>query len=346
MTSTTALSPDPAHRRAHRAVLDHVLALVADAPWADGLVLRGSAVMSAWVGAAAREPADLDWVVQGGQIARADPLDPYPFLDDLLPVRLWPEVAHGGGVYEFWEMEDLDTGGLRAHLAPEGLHWIRAGEGERLGGPPFGDLVARLRRRPEVAPGLRVDAQGVWEDENWTYLGEDAAGIRLVLPWRAEGGPSGELRLDFALDERMPEAPRWAAIPRADGRSRAVVRAAGPGLCLAWKLRWLAADACAGGGLVKAKDLYDAVVLAEHPRTRLTSRLLRRVPAQGGGRGAPGRETVLDWRLDEGDGEAFGLADGAAWVARLAGALEGRGLTAERAEGSGAAEVLRVRTRP
>jgi hypothetical protein len=79
---------DLAHRRAHRTVLDHVLALVAGSPCADGLVLRGSAALSAWVGAEAREPADLDWVVQEALAVLVDPLDPYPFLNSLAAVRL------------------------------------------------------------------------------------------------------------------------------------------------------------------------------------------------------------------------------------------------------------------
>ncbi|MDI2129622.1 nucleotidyl transferase AbiEii/AbiGii toxin family protein [Yinghuangia seranimata] len=48
---------------AHRAVLDHVLAVLAGSSWSASLVLRGSMVMPAWVGDRAREPGDLDWIV-------------------------------------------------------------------------------------------------------------------------------------------------------------------------------------------------------------------------------------------------------------------------------------------
>jgi len=41
----------------------HVLLAIASTPWAEHLVLRGSVTMAAWVGAAAREPGDLDFVV-------------------------------------------------------------------------------------------------------------------------------------------------------------------------------------------------------------------------------------------------------------------------------------------
>ncbi|RFU40510.1 nucleotidyl transferase AbiEii/AbiGii toxin family protein [Actinomadura logoneensis] len=52
--------PSPAARRR---ALDAFLAGVAGSPWAAHLVLRGSALLRAWFGAAAREPGDLDFVV-------------------------------------------------------------------------------------------------------------------------------------------------------------------------------------------------------------------------------------------------------------------------------------------
>lgn len=52
-----------AWRTARRRALDLVLEAVADSEWADALVLRGSVLMSAWFGDAAREPGDLDFVV-------------------------------------------------------------------------------------------------------------------------------------------------------------------------------------------------------------------------------------------------------------------------------------------
>ncbi|NUP37508.1 MAG: nucleotidyl transferase AbiEii/AbiGii toxin family protein [Streptomyces sp.] len=48
---------------ARRRATDLVLAAVADSPWAGHLVLRGSVLLRAWYGEAAREPGDLDFVV-------------------------------------------------------------------------------------------------------------------------------------------------------------------------------------------------------------------------------------------------------------------------------------------
>ncbi|MFJ4279300.1 nucleotidyl transferase AbiEii/AbiGii toxin family protein [Streptomyces massasporeus] len=52
-----------AWRAARRQALHLVLAAIGDSEWVDALVLRGSVLMSAWFGDAAREPGDLDFVV-------------------------------------------------------------------------------------------------------------------------------------------------------------------------------------------------------------------------------------------------------------------------------------------
>ncbi|WP_330460761.1 nucleotidyl transferase AbiEii/AbiGii toxin family protein [Streptomyces sp. NBC_00820] len=54
---------EQAWREARRTALDLVLAAVADSVWGDSLVLRGSVLLRAWFGGAAREPGDLDFVV-------------------------------------------------------------------------------------------------------------------------------------------------------------------------------------------------------------------------------------------------------------------------------------------
>jgi hypothetical protein len=46
-----------------RRATDHVLRAIAESAWGDSLVLRGSRLLAAWAGDFAREPGDLDWVV-------------------------------------------------------------------------------------------------------------------------------------------------------------------------------------------------------------------------------------------------------------------------------------------
>ncbi|MFJ6759366.1 hypothetical protein ACIQNK_30645 [Streptomyces sp. NPDC091273] len=81
-------------RIAHRAVLDHLIGLVGGSPLGDVLVLRGSMVLPAWLGADAREPADLDWVVPQPLLVPGDPGQPYPYVEAVEAVRQW----RGAGV--------------------------------------------------------------------------------------------------------------------------------------------------------------------------------------------------------------------------------------------------------
>ncbi|MEU9562300.1 nucleotidyl transferase AbiEii/AbiGii toxin family protein [Streptomyces sp. NPDC048161] len=62
-----------AWHRARRTVLDTVHATVADGPWGDHLVLRGSVLMATWFGEAARDPGDLDFLVVPWDWALDDP---------------------------------------------------------------------------------------------------------------------------------------------------------------------------------------------------------------------------------------------------------------------------------
>src|SRR5262249_45626939 len=124
----------------HRAVLEHVLSLIVAAPCGESLVLRGSTTMLAWAGPDAREPRDLDFVVRPLAGPPLDDLDPYPYVDSLDTARLWPETAHGAGRPQLWTFEDLDTGGLKPRVPPEGLRWM-AGEETALVDRPHEDIV-------------------------------------------------------------------------------------------------------------------------------------------------------------------------------------------------------------
>jgi hypothetical protein len=68
---------DPAAGRrwtaGRREAINHILAVLADTPWATSLVLRGSVAMAAWIGWAAREPGDLDFVVTPSRITSDGP---------------------------------------------------------------------------------------------------------------------------------------------------------------------------------------------------------------------------------------------------------------------------------
>ncbi|MFJ1708802.1 nucleotidyl transferase AbiEii/AbiGii toxin family protein [Kitasatospora sp. NPDC088346] len=284
--------PDaPAWRSARRAVLDHLLGLLAEPAWSHGLVLRGSMCMVAWAPRGCREPADLDWMVPplpgGGGT-------PYPFTDSLESVQQWPEAFDGAARYEPWREEEFGTAGTRPLLPPEGLNWAPAPEEPF---DPGAELAAAIRRSPRAAPGIVLDPDRIRVDGQWTYQQYETPGIRLLVPWHADGRPPGEIGIDFARDERLPQAPVLTAVPRADGGRPTVLRTASRELSLAWKLLWLHSD-WTTGGRSRGKDLYDAVLLAESPRTLLPDRLLRSVLRHALGADAGGWEPSAVRRWD------------------------------------------------
>lgn len=204
---------------ARRHALDHVLAAVAGSPWAEHLVLRGSVLLKAWFGDAAREPGDLDFVV----------------------------------VPDTWRLEDDRTDAMLDGIARAAEAASRAA-----GGP------------------VRIDAAGAAGDEIWTY--DRVPGRRLVLPWTAGTDlPPGTVQLDFVFNETLPAPPVRTGIPPLGGGPGGPVplMAASPELSLVWKILWLVSDMHP-----EAKDLYDAVLLAES--VTVPYELLHRVLTEAG----------------------------------------------------------------
>ncbi|PYC88076.1 hypothetical protein C7C46_01615 [Streptomyces tateyamensis] len=185
---------------ARRAAMDLVIAAIANSPWSEALVLRGSVLLAAWFGDAAREPGDLDFVVV--------PAD--------------------------WGIDEPRTETMLQGIA---------------------DAAQTVSHDSGAA--VRFDAAGAVSEDIWTY--ERVPGRRLVLPWTSPGLPGGIIQLDFVFNEHLPLDPVPAQIPSRSGSPDAQLNAATAELSLAWKLMWLLCDRYPQG-----KDLYDAVLLAEH----------------------------------------------------------------------------------
>ncbi|MEU4215987.1 nucleotidyl transferase AbiEii/AbiGii toxin family protein [Actinoplanes sp. NPDC026623] len=238
-------------RGARRKAMRHLLTMLAASRWAGHLVLRGSAAMEAWVGASAREPGDLDFVIT--------------------PRTVTSDSSEAGELFAgiLTALTDVPGAGLR--------------------------------------PGRAA------QSAIWTY--ERADGRRLVIPFEVPGLPDGTVQIDVVFGEHLPVAPEPLTVLGVP------VVAATAGLSLAWKLQWLATD-----GYPQGKDLYDAVLLAEHTTVDLdlVRDLMR--PELGDAADRFTAATVLawtdvDWRNFT---DAYPRVEGTAadWARRLALALD------------------------
>lgn len=210
---------------ARRAAMNHVLTTIAATIWGRHLVLRGSVPMAAWVGDAAREPGDLDFVVTPHTIT-SDSADARALLDD---------------------------------------------------------IKAAVRS----APGAGLQPDWITESAIWTY--ERADGRRLVIPFSTPEALDGHVQIDVVFGEELALPPEVLILPDVDEP----VLTAPASLALAWKLLWLATDMYPQG-----KDLYDAVLLAEH--TTVDQALVRQLmrPELGAEADNFTAETVLSWQVD------------------------------------------------
>ncbi|GIJ52111.1 hypothetical protein Val02_89970 [Virgisporangium aliadipatigenens] len=297
---------------ARRAVLDHVLRLVAASPLGEVLVLRGSMAMLAFAPGAARDPGDLDFVLRPSAAVPIDDGHPYPYVASRSWAQWWPEAAHGALRHEFWGAEEeFETGGMHPKVPPDGLTWVI--DDDDL--PTAHEDVIELIRRDPVAGTVkllaeRADCDRLGEDDGYAgYAG--AAGFRVAVPWEGDGG-TGALQIDFAYDERLPRDPVALAVPCLADPPTAVW-AASRELSLAWKLQWLHTDQ-RDREVAQFKDLYDAVLLAESPDAVLDFGLLRRLFGDDPPGAALRPAAVARWRID-------GADDPAPLLARLADAI-------------------------
>ncbi|MEV4481499.1 nucleotidyl transferase AbiEii/AbiGii toxin family protein [Micromonospora coxensis] len=237
---------------ARRAAMNHVLTAIAASTWGQHLILRGSVTMAAWVGDAAREPGDLDFVVA-----------PHTITSDSTDART---------------------------------------------------LLDAIRTAVRTAPGTGLQPDRITESAIWTY--ERADGRRLVIPFSTPGAPDGDVQIDIVFGERLPLPPEVLILPGVDEP----LLAAPAALALAWKLLWLATDMYPQG-----KDLYDAVLLAEH--TTVDQAVVRQLmrPELGTEADTFTAETVLSWQVDWTNfTDEYPAITGTAeqWTRRLAFALD------------------------
>jgi hypothetical protein len=180
--------------------------------------------------------------------------------------------------------------------------------------------IATAAQRASAGSPVTLDAGRAAIEGIWTY--DRVPGLRMMLPWTADGGHSGDLQLDFVFNEHLPAGPEPTEVSLSSDGPKALVLAVTPELSLAWKVQWLVTDM-----YPQAKDLYDAVLLAE--RTPLRYDLLQQVMAAAGPACARLQVTLTDiTSLDHIDFAAFQAdhpnltATGPDLIRRLATALE------------------------
>jgi hypothetical protein len=123
--------------------------------------------------------------------------------------------------------------------------------GDERTGRMLDGIASAAQQAADKRGGLTIDAGGAESEYIWTY--DRVPGRRLVLPWVAPGLPGGQVQLDFVFNEQLPAEPVRQTV------SGVPLMTATRELSLAWKVLWLVTDLYPQG-----KDLYDAVLLAEH----------------------------------------------------------------------------------
>ncbi|WP_281312509.1 nucleotidyl transferase AbiEii/AbiGii toxin family protein [Polyangium sp. y55x31] len=188
------------------------------------------------------------------------------------------------------------------------------------------DGIRQVVRDALVEGDVRIIEDEIVLDSIWTY--ERAEGRRLSVPWLFAGAMRDAIQIDIVFREPLQDAPTIEVL-----HNTAVAHGyrhiptglslwfASRAESLAWKLLWLETDAHP-----QAKDLYDAVLLAEH--VALPVDLVRRVFTVKGETWQHGGDTqfVRAWHIEW---EGFALeypelatGNGDAWLDRLASMLQ------------------------
>lgn len=157
------------------------------------------------------------------------------------------------------------------------------------------DGLVQLLQGSTDGGAIEVPDQLFASEEIWTY--ERAPGLRVIVPWRTiTDGHRGTVQIDFVFGETMPSPPIQLDLVLGETAPISIL-AASAEQSLAWKLLWLATDSYAAG-----KDLYDAVLLAEH--TSVPSKLLERTfafspdPFDAGLRSLNDAEGIQRWYVE------------------------------------------------
>jgi len=137
---------------ARRQVIDHLLRLVVGSVW--HLVLRGSLLLKAWLGEAAREPGDIDWVFTPDSVGPSAPLATDLFTSLTQLVTKHPRVAEAEidvdliAINSIWTYERADGRRIvfpwHADGLPAGMVHMDVVFGEHLWSEPIDGVIPAL----------------------------------------------------------------------------------------------------------------------------------------------------------------------------------------------------------
>jgi hypothetical protein len=172
---------------ARRVVTDHLLHLVANSTVGRNLVLRGSTLLRTYLGEAAREPGDMDWVVQPESITPDDGTGQQlmkgiqQVIEETTSVPgtaiTWGRFseddiwlysrAPGKRITVTWLAPDLPAGNVQLDFV----------FGERLWSPPI-DTIIRLHNGQKVnvfaaGPGQSLAWKIMWLEQDYYAQGKD-----------------------------------------------------------------------------------------------------------------------------------------------------------------------------
>ncbi|WP_245979452.1 nucleotidyl transferase AbiEii/AbiGii toxin family protein [Streptomyces diacarni] len=188
---------------ARRRALDLALAAVASSGWAEHLVLRGSVLLRAWYAEAARDPGDLDFVVE--------PSD--------------------------WQVTDERTERMLDQLAHAAEAASHAAEATSPAAAPHAAAA------PAACGAVRLDADHAARDEIWTYDRVPGRRLVIPWTAEGLPGGTVQLDFVFNEPLPAPAVRTRIPCPAGAAGEPLTVRAASRGLSLAWKLLWLVSDA-------------------------------------------------------------------------------------------------------
>ena len=173
---------EAAWRQARAQVIAYLLRLIAASPWQQHLVLRGSLLLKAWLGEAAREPKDIDWVFQPGSVSKDSPQGLDLFEDLAARVALasnFGDIELDADQIRTDEIWTYDRASGRRILFP----W-------RSLGLPLGEVQMDVVFQEELPePAIRVALSDLigespsQSDESWLWAASPALSLAWKILW-------------------------------------------------------------------------------------------------------------------------------------------------------------------